>query len=157
MKIFPEDASISPLWGMLKMVKDAGGEMSVSLVAERSGQQISSLLPLVEASTILGFATVKNGILALSKAGKKLTSTNFKRKVGEELRTVEPFRSALEGLRRGPQDTSTVAMILREKGIVLHSDMSINVELLKGMLLVWGTRTQLLDYDAETDEWKIVR
>lgn len=157
MEIFPVEASISPLLGMLKIIKESEGEMSVSLLAEKTNEEVGNLLPLLDACTILGFAKVENGVITLTHEGLQLTPRTFKAKVNEKLRTIEPFKSTLEAIKREPLSTNKIATILKGKGIVLHEDMDISVDLLKHMLLVWGTRTKMLEYDAETDEWKAVK
>jgi NitT/TauT family transport system ATP-binding protein len=138
--------------GLLEILEDDGGREDLYRLAEESGMDIDDLLPIVEASTLLGFASLPEGDVAISPEGKAFVEADIlQRKV--LFRDAAVKRVAL---------LSQMDSILKRK-----SDHSIAVEFFHDILdehfsedevkqqletaLHWGRYAEIFDYDSKTD------
>ncbi len=152
--LFPLVTEITKIRGIVSIIKQNKGAIGLSELADEADEDIDDLLPLVEACNILGFTTVHGSSIKLTAAGRKFSATNATRMVRDKLALVEPFRSAMEILRKdGDLTTADLTQKLREKGVALHGEEETNTILLKKMFLRLGIRTRLLFYNAESDMW----
>ena len=154
MEMFPLDAGISELRGIVKLVKENGNAIGVSKLAKETRKEIDALLPLIDACRMLGICTVRDGSIKLTNSGLSLTARNMREKLSKELVRIEPFKSSLTIVKFKKKITTTrLSEILGRNGIMLYSEKATNSELLKGLLLKWAVRLRLLSYNQETDEW----
>lgn len=137
--------------GLLEILDDGGGRQDLYRLAEESGMDVDDLLPIVEAASMLGFATLKEGDVAISPEGHAFVEADIlQRKVLFRESCVN--RVAL---------LSQMDSILKKK-----SDHSINVEFFHDILdehfsedevkqqldtaLNWGRFAEIFDYDSQT-------
>jgi NitT/TauT family transport system ATP-binding protein len=137
--------------GLLEILEDHGGRENLYSLAEESGMEIDDLLPIVEAATLLGFASLHEGEVAISTEGKAFVEADI-------LQRKVLFRDA--AVRR-------VALLSQMDSILKRkSDHSINVEFFHDILdehfsedevkqqletaLHWGRYAEIFDYDAKT-------
>ncbi len=139
------------------LVKESGGTMDVSKLADESEQNVDSLLPLIEACKMLGLVTVEAGEIRLTPEGEKMDMKNFTDMIAKKLSGIEPFKSALGilSVRKGGLSTEELAHELQIKGIMLHGDFKMNSALLRSMLLKWAVRTRLVVYSDSSDLWEL--
>jgi NitT/TauT family transport system ATP-binding protein len=155
--LFPVEAGISQVRGIVRLIKENDGSMSISKLAEESEEDIDDLLPLIDACEILGFATVENSRIEITDRGKKLVTSGPLRTIRTSLVEIEPFKSVIKALGEGSMSTEELAVLLKSKRIVLHEDHSSNMAALRKVLRNWGVRTKLISYDEEEDRWSIKR
>jgi len=134
--------------GLLEILDDHGEHEDLYSLAEESGMEIDDLLPIVEASTLLGFASLHEGAVAMSPEGKAFVEADIlQRKI--LFRDAAVKRVAL---------LSQMDSILKRK-----SDHSINVEFFHDILdehfsedevkqqletaLHWGRYAEIFDYE----------
>ncbi len=146
---FPANVGISEIRGIVEILKDNGGSMELSKLAEEAEEEIDKLLPLIDAAEMLGLCIVQNGTIVLSPSGKSLTMHNSSQIIGKALSSIEPFKTVLERLANGSASTHELAEILKSKGIVLYNEDMTNESMLSSMLMKWGVRTKLLSYTKE--------
>lgn len=151
--LFPYVTELTKIRGILSIIKQSKGAIGLSELADEADEDIDDLLPLVEACNMLGFTKVDGSNIKLTAEGKKFTASNATRMVKERLATVEPFKSAIDVLKKDDLTTHDLLNRLRDKGIMLHGDEETNVILMKKVFLRLGVRTRLLHYDAENDTW----
>ncbi len=152
-EIFPEGCGISRVRGIVSILKQHKGRMELSELAEESEEDIDDLLPLIKACRLLGFATVDESEVILTEKGSKLTFSNVSKSIREGLEKVDPFRSTLEILGSGEMNTEDLFNALKSSGVVLHDDPVTNDVILKKLLIRWGVRSKLLNYNQESDLW----
>jgi NitT/TauT family transport system ATP-binding protein len=157
MKLFPPNAGISLLRGMMILIKENGGSIEVSKLADESEQNVDNLLPLIEASKMLGLVNVDEGEIKLTPEGKRMDMHNFLEILSKKIKGIEPFKSSLEMLANsnGTASTDELTHALLANGIMLHGDFKMNKVLLKSMLLKWAVRTNLLEYKEDEDAWTL--
>lgn len=155
--LFPLDTGISRVRGVISILKQNKGHMEISRLAEEADEQLDDLLPLINACKLLGFATVDDAEIKLTQDGARLTFSNFSKSIHDGLEKVEPFRSTLKILRHNEVSTAELFSALNSKGIILHDDQAVSDALLKKLLIRWGVRSKLLNYNSEADVWSIRR
>lgn len=137
--------------GLLEILEDHEGREDLYSLAEESGMEVDDLLPIVEASTLLGFASLHEGNVAISPEGKAFVEADI-------LYRKVLFRDA--AVRR-------VALLSQMDSILKRkSDHSIAVEFFHDILdehfsedevkqqletaLHWGRYAEIFDYDSKT-------
>lgn len=151
---FPLEANPTQLLGMIELIKENNGSEYLSILAEDSNEQIDDLLPLIDVVTLLGFAKIRNGTVTLTKRGRELTPKNFYHTLSNILVKTEPFKTVIYAISKNKITTSDIAKYLKRKRIVFHKNPETNEDLLRNLLLTWGSRTKIVDYDSEEDSWE---
>lgn len=136
--------------GLLEVLADSGGTEDLYHLAEKLLMEVDDLFPIVEAAVLLGFATLKEGDVNITPAGKQWVEAaiDTQKKLFRE--------AALAHVLLFQQ----IAKILAEK-----SDHSIPLELFRDILdehhpeqeiqrqldtvLNWGRYCELFSYDSE--------
>ncbi len=151
---FPVSVKLVELREMISTIKKNKSRMNISMLSRKSRLNIDQILPLVDACVILGLAQAHNGIIMLTKDGKKLSSSNAKEIIRERLPDVEPFKSVMKILRANDAiSTKRLERILMEKGIAFYHDRDVNNMLLTELLMKWGVGSNLLLYKRKDDLW----
>ncbi|MEM0087217.1 MAG: AAA-associated domain-containing protein [Candidatus Micrarchaeaceae archaeon] len=151
---FPIGPSIGQVRGVLKVLNDRGGRMSIAQLADDINENIDNLLPLLDVCEMLDAIKVDEGIISIRENGRKFDSESFIDNARSRLRGIEPFKSAIAVLRKRELATPELAEELKKKGISFHMDSITNEEILKSLMLGWGVRVGILHYDSEKDTWK---
>lgn len=152
---FPIEANPSRLLSIIEIIKEKGGSEYLSGLAESTKEQIDELLPLIEAINVLGFGSVKDGVVRLSKRGNEVNTKNFNHMVRDVIDKIEPFQSIIKIIGNDDLTTANISNALDKKGIRLHDDDETNQELLRNLMLRWGSAVKLFDYVSENDSWKL--
>ncbi len=154
--LFPSDVGMSHVRGLVKIIKEHGGSISITDLAEESEEDVDDLLPLIEASKLLGFIKVARSDIKLVPKGEKLFTPGISARavIRESLSKIEPFKSAIKELSEGSKSTSDLFAALRAKGVFPQDEHS--EETLIKLLLTWGVRSKLLGYDQENESWILV-
>jgi len=155
MRQFPIGVGITELRGVLEIMKENGGALSLAKLADESEEEIDKLLPLLDAGELLGLCEVKNGIAKLTEEGKKLKLSNITSMLSKKLKEIEPFNSIIDILSKKSLNTEEIAEELKSRNIILNADDTTNVEILRNLLIKWGVRTKLLAYNKDSDSWSI--
>ncbi len=153
--LFPVEAGITQMRGVLKLVKDNGGNMGIAELADEAEEEIDDLFPILDTCKILGLAKVEDGKVKLTENGKQLNLKNMQSIIREPLSNAEPFRTVLAAARiEGSITTERLADVLRENNLAFYSDKLKFMEQLRKLLVKWAVRLRLLVYDQENDSWK---
>jgi NitT/TauT family transport system ATP-binding protein len=138
--------------GLLEIIHDRGGNEDLPRLASDLRLEIDDLLPAIDASAMLGFASVAEGDVTLTDTGKEFATAGVHR-------SHEIFKAQL--LARVPL-TATVLRVLEEK-----RDGRIGKEFLLDILdehfsdeeaekqfqtlIDWGRYAHLFEYDADEE------
>jgi hypothetical protein len=110
---------------------------------------LTKLLPVLDAAEMLGLVIVKNGEARLTEEGSMMQTTKERaHAIGGTLAKVEPFATAL-GFDKKFTGVD-VAKKLSSKGIRWHHEDEVNSLIVSEILMHWGIRTGLLDYDGSS-------
>jgi NitT/TauT family transport system ATP-binding protein len=138
--------------GLLELLVDRSGQEDMYHVAEDLLLEIDDLLPILEAATMLGFATAQEGDVSITPEGRAYAEADI------------PTRKAI--FRRAA--LSRVNLLQQMRGALLNkSDHSMPVEFFRDLLdehmsrdesnlqietaLDWGRYADLFTYDSEND------
>jgi hypothetical protein len=99
---------------------------------------------------MLGLVTVEKGEAKLSMEGHRMLSVKKGRRqaLGNSLSKIEPFMTALRFKRNFTGED--VAKELSKKGIRWHHEDEVNSLIVSEILMHWGIRAGLLDYDGSS-------
>lgn len=153
--LFPSDVGMSHVRGIVKIVKDNGGHISISKLAEESEEDVDDLLPLLEACKLLDFITISRSEVRLKPNSLKLISGQTRKVMRDGVSKIEPFKTVIKVLSNGSKTTPELFAYLKSNG-VFPEEGDHSVETLLKLLLAWGVRTKLLSYDEEKDTWLLV-
>lgn len=147
MSYFPPDVKSSQLVSFLKVVHQLGGVTEVAKVARELRMDLTMLLPILNASEILDLVSVEKGVVKLTSSGEEMQTTSKGDivTIGEALRRVEPFKTAV-GMRTF--SARQVAELLASRGVRWHHEDDLNAIIVKEMLIDWGIKMGLFDYDG---------
>ncbi len=151
--VFPLVTETSKIRGIISIIRQNGGSMELSSLAEEADEQIDDLMPLVEASKLLGFATVDESMIKVTPLGESLNISNSSKLIREKLVEMDPFYSAIEILGKKSLSTDDLLDALSKRGVSLHGNREANDILMKKMLMRLGVRTKIVYYDPEKDVW----
>ena len=148
MSIFPADVNPNQLAAFLKSVYASDGVVHVHKVALDLHWDLTKLLPILDAAEMLGLVTVEKGEAKLSREGHRMLSVKKGRRlaVGNSLSRIEPFTTALRFKKKFTGED--VAKELSKKGIRWHHEDEVNSLIVSEILMHWGIRGGLLDYDG---------
>lgn len=153
--LFPVDLEINQVRAILKLIKDNGGSIGLARLSKEAREDIDRLLPFVEVSKVLGFAKVRGGNIYLTPTGKRMSLENYQDIIRRRIRGMEPFKSVLLLLKKDEITTDELARLLHGRGVTLYHDKITNELLLRNLLIAWGVRSRLLNYDASRDLWSV--
>jgi hypothetical protein len=148
MLIFPADVNPSQLAAFLRSAYASDGVVHVHKVALDLHWDLTKLLPILDAAEMLGLITVEKGEAKLSREGERMFSVKKgrTRALGNSLSQIEPFMTALGFKRKFTGED--VAKELSKKGIRWHHEDEVNSLIVSEILMHWGIRAGILDYDG---------
>jgi NitT/TauT family transport system ATP-binding protein len=144
-------ARVGGIAGLIELLQDRGGSADLSQLSEVLGMDVEDLLPIVEGSVLLGFATLTEGEVKITPEGSRFADADIQtRKV--------LFREAAE---KHVMILQQIASTLKAK-----TDHSIPEEFFHDILdehfsqdevqrqletaMNWGRYAEIFDYDSET-------
>lgn len=154
---FPFGVGMSHVRGLIKIIRENGGSISISGLAEESEEDVDDLIPLIEACKLLGFVVVAKSDIKLTPKGTKISTPGVSSRaiIRESLPRIEPFKSTIKALSAGGRNTEELLAYLQSKKVLPESS-EISEQMLLDMLLTWGVRSRLLSYDQESNRWILV-
>ena len=152
MSVFPADVNPSQMAAFLKSVYASDGVIHVHKLALDLHWDLTKLLPILDAAEMLGLATVEKGEAKLSREGHRMLSVKKGRMqvLGDSLSKIEPFTTALRFKRKFTGEE--VAEELSRRGVRWHHEDELNSLIVSEMLMHWGVRTGILEYDGSRFE-----
>ncbi len=157
MIIFPVDAKISRVLGILRLLNSNDGEMSIASLVDITKANLDTLMPQINAGHFLGVVEVDGEKIRITKLGRAYYKRDKKarEKVRMNLLKFEPFKTALSLAKKGPFTISMLDDELSSRKITLSSYPETDAKLLQLMLIQWALGTRLLNYDNETNLWSM--
>ncbi len=155
--LFPFEAKFSRVMGIIQLLLNNDGKLSMHRLTRMSGEHVDDLLPQVDAAKMLGFIKVREDDVYLLDFGKKFYEED--KSAVEKVRSVllksEPFATAYALSKSlGNFTVDQLAEELNSKGIPLYgSDEEEAKKKINDLLLQWAIRFNILDYDGEKKVW----
>jgi len=154
--LFPMEAGITQMRGVLKIVKDNGGSMGIAELADEAEEEIDDLFPILDACQLLNLAKVDGGKIKLTESGKELSLKNMQKIIKEPLMEIEPFKTVLLAVKvDGHITTEKLTEVLKENNLAFYSSKHKFMEQLRRLLVKWAVRLNMLKYEQESDSWSL--
>ena len=139
--------------GLLELLNDRGGEEDMYHIAEDLLLEVDDLLPILDASTLLGFATVTEGDVRVTEQGRAYAEADiptrkelFRNAALEHASLLQQMYSALEKKSNHTMPLEFFRDLLDERFAQVEVDRQIETALL------WGRYAEIFTYDPDTDQ-----
>ena len=145
--------------GLIDITFSLGPSTNLRKLASKFGNDISTLLPSLDAAEMLGLLKRQNDEIALTDLGLKFQkvpeSISKIPLLRDQLSKIEPFRTTLELLSHERKvRTSDIAKTLGRMNIRWDLNRDRNESLIHGILINWGTFAGLFSHNSETEEFR---
>ena len=138
--------------GLLELLDDRGGEEDMYHIAEELLLEVDDLLPILDAATLLGFATVHEGDVRITEKGRAFAQADiptrkvlFREAVLAHVSLLQQIRSTLEKKSNHTMPVEFFRDLLDERFAQVEVEQQIETA------LNWGRYAELFTYDAEDD------
>ncbi len=138
--------------GLLELLDDRGGEEDMYHIAEELLLEVDDLLPILDAATLLGFATVHEGDVRITEKGRAFAQADiptrkavFREAVLAHVSLLQQIQSALEKKSNHTMPVEFFRDLLDERFAQVEVEQQIETA------LNWGRYAELFTYDAEDD------
>ena len=145
-------ARVGGISGLLEIVADRGGREDLPKLAESLRLEVDDLLPAVDASNMLGFATVSQGDVMITDIGQQFAAADVHRShhiFKEQLLKNVPFASTvvetINQKKNGRIGKEFLLDILDEHFSESEAERQFQT------LVDWGRYAQLFEYDASEE------
>jgi NitT/TauT family transport system ATP-binding protein len=139
--------------GLAELLNDRGGEEDLYKVADELHMEVDDLLPIVEGSTLLGFATADKGDIELTPGGKAFAEadiTNRRHLFGDAALAHVALLQQMHSVLLNKSDHSMPADFFRDVLEEHFSDDEVRAQM--ETALTWGRYGEMVRYDNETDK-----
>jgi NitT/TauT family transport system ATP-binding protein len=142
--------------GLLEVLIDRGGEEDLYHVAETLLLEVDDLLPILDAATMLGFATAHEGDVKITPAGRAFAEADIstrKRLFREALTHVPLMQQIVSTLENKSDHTMPVEFFrdLLDERLPAH-DVELQIE----TALNWGRYADIFTYDSASDRLRLI-
>lgn len=145
-------ARVGGISGLLEIISDRGGREDLPKLANDLSLEIDDLLPAVDASALLGFATVSQGDVNITEAGKEFATAGVEQSqkiFREQLLRSVPFVGTVLGTLERKSDGRIGKEFLLD---ILDEHFSDTEAQRQFQTLVdWGRYAQLFEYDSDEE------
>lgn len=155
--IMPAHVRAGQIIGLVEVTGGLGSPIDASRLAHEFGYDITTLLPILDTSEMLGLVKIEKGDVSLTEFGVKFqkTSKHKVRLVKDMLAKIEPFRTALDLVRqKGSISSHDVTEALLRWGIRWHHIDELNETLIQDLLIHWAIYAGLLAYNGKTGKFQ---
>jgi NitT/TauT family transport system ATP-binding protein len=142
--------------GLLELLMDRGGEEDLYHVAETLLLEVDDLLPILDAATMLGFATAHEGDVKITPPGRTFAEADIptrKRLFREALTRVPLMQQIVTALENKSDHTMPVEFFrdLLDERLPAH-DVEQQIE----TALNWGRYADIFTYDSASDRLRLI-
>jgi len=138
--------------GLLELLDDRGGEEDMYHIAEELLLEVDDLLPILDAATLLGFATVHEGDVRITESGRAFAQADiptrkilFREAVLAHVSLLQQIQSTLQKKSNHTMPVEFFRDLLDERFAQVEVEQQIETA------LNWGRYAELFTYDAEDD------
>jgi NitT/TauT family transport system ATP-binding protein len=154
--MMPAHVRTGQIMGLVDVTAELGILTDLARLADELGDDIDTLLPILDTAEMLGLVEVKKGIVSLTFLGSKFYSTarNKIHLINQQLSKLEPFKTSLDLAARHAISSAEVTKNLSERGIVWHHEPELNEAAVHGLLVHWAIYAGLLRYNGKTGKFQ---
>ncbi len=143
---------ISAVIGLLELIDDAKGREDIFKLAQSLQFDLEDILPIIDATELLGLAEVVDGDIKLTPTGKKLIEADVNGRkliIKEQLKKLKPFQEVI-AILKAKEDRHMDREFFREL-FEVHLPEE-DAENLVHTIIEWGRYAELIGYNLDTEE-----
>ncbi len=145
-------APINAIAGLVEFLSEEGKRADLYLVGEKLGMELDEFLPAVEATELLGMATLRGGDIELTSLGETFAATTIlarKEIFAQRIRQLPMFQWIEQELRKAPAYRLPQEFFLQ----VLEKEFTpVEAERQLDFAINWGRYAELFEFDDDRDE-----
>jgi NitT/TauT family transport system ATP-binding protein len=142
--------------GLLELLNDRGGEEDLYHLAEDLQMEVDDLLPIVEGTTLLGFAAAEEGDVRITAAGKTFAEADISARKRLFREAVLAHVTLLQQMKTALAAKSDRAMPLEFFRDILEEHFSPQeVEQQIETALNWGRYAEIFTYDSADEKLRL--
>jgi len=153
--MMPAHVRTGQIMGLVDVTAELGTVTDLASLADELGDDIDTLLPILDTAEMLGLVEVKKGIVSLTHLGSKFyhASPNKTHLIKQQISKIEPFKTAFDLAAHGVS-SAEVTQDLSERGIVWHHEPELNEAAVHSLLIHWVISSGLLRYDGKNGKFQ---
>jgi len=155
--MMPAHVRTGQIMGLIDVTAELGTLTDLTHLADELGDDIDTLLPILDTAEMLGLVEVKKGIVSLTLLGSRFHKTyrNKIHLISQQISKLEPFKTAVDIAAHAHVITSAeVTKNLSTRGIIWHHEPELNEAAVHGLLVHWAIYAGLLRYDGKTSKFQ---
>src|SRR5688572_1267502 len=148
------DTRIGSIVGLLETLNDQGTKIDIYKLSESLRFELNDLMPITEASDLLGFVKIESGDIELADLGRKVVDgdenvkkTIFRQQILENVVLAKRIRAELENAFDRRVGREVILEFLGSSFAPEESERQIRT------VVDWARYAELFDYDPETDQF----
>ncbi len=147
--------SVGQILGLVEAIDETGGTADVATISQEVEMDIDRLGPIIDAAELLNFVKVQEGDLTITDLSRKVLHASVrerKRIIRDIIDDVPIFRMVMEMAKSAARPLSrdeVLGSIAAQVGTHSASDLF-------DALVYWGRYTELVQYDSESEELRIL-
>jgi len=156
--IMPAHVRTGQIMGLVDVTAELGNLTDLASLADELGDDIDTLLPIIDTAEMLGLVEVKKGVVSLTQLGSKFQHVyrNKLHLIKQQVAKIEPFKTAVDLSARGIS-SAEIARALSERGVVWHHEPELNEAEVHSLLIHWSIFAGLLKYDGKNGRFHRLR
>jgi len=156
--IMPAHVRTGQIMGLVDVTAELGALTDFASLADELGDDIDTLLPILDTAEMLGLVEVKKGVVSLTHLGSKFhhVPRNKMHLLRTRVSEIEPFKTAFELATHGVS-SAQVTQDLVERGITWHHEQELNEAAVHSLLIHWAIFAGLLRYNGKNGKFQRFR
>jgi len=153
--MMPAHVRTGQIMGLVDVTAELGTLTDLAALADELGDDIDTLLPILDTAEMLGLVDVKKGIVSLTHLGSKFhhASRNKTHLIKQQISKIEPFKTAFDLATHGVS-SAEVTQDLSERGIIWHHEPELNEAAVHSLLIHWAIYAGLLRYNGKNGKFQ---
>ncbi|HAW59999.1 MAG TPA: hypothetical protein DCW86_00820 [Actinobacteria bacterium] len=143
---------ISTVIGLLELIDDAKGKEDIFKLAKSLQFDLEDILPVIDASELLGLAEVIDGDIKLTPTGKRLVEADVNERklvIKQQLKKLKPFQETIAALKTKEDKRMDREFFVELFEAHLSEE---DAENLVHTIIDWGRYAELIGYNLDTEE-----
>ena len=148
------DARIGSIVGLLETLNDQGAKIDIYKLSESLRFELNDLMPITEASDLLGFVKIESGDIELAELGRKVVDGDenakkkiFRQQMLQNVVLAKRIRAELENASDLRVGREVILEFLGSSFAPEESERQVRT------VVDWARYAELFDYDPDTDQF----
>lgn len=141
--------------GLVEAIDEVGGTADVATISQEVEMDIDRLGPIIDAAELLNFVKVEEGDLTITDLSRKVLHANVQERktlIRDIIDDVPIFRMVMEMAKAASRPLSRDEVL----GSIAAQVGTHNASDLFDALVYWGRYTELVLYDSESEELRVL-